>query len=211
MRIGVVEDSGFLRDALVQVLAAQPGVMVVGSAATVGEAVALAEYQRPDAVILDLRLRRGASESAYPECGLEVLAALRARDPRPKVLVFSALAEEQWLPRVIHAGADGFVSKDSSTAQLLAGLHALRSGMCALTPQQIQLLRQSRPQVTPRERDVLNCLDEGLSNRSIANRLGISEGTVRKHIENLCTRFAVHSRGQVIAAARREHLLDNEH
>lgn len=210
MQIGVVEDSGFLRDALVQVLASLPGVTVVGSAATVGEAIALAEHQRLDVVILDLRLRRGASDSAYPECGLEVLTILRACDPRPKVLVFSALAEDQWLPRVIQAGADGFVSKDSSTAQLLAGLHALCNGMCALTPQQIKLLGQHRSQVTPRERDVLRCLDEGLSNRSIADQLGISEGTVRKHIENLCARFAVHSRGQVIAAARKEHLLDSD-
>jgi DNA-binding NarL/FixJ family response regulator len=210
MRVLIVEDSGYLTDALVRLLALRPAITVVGQAASRAEALRAATAQRPDLVILDLRIKDTDDGSPNPEHGLAALRDLQHLDPAPRVLAFTSLSEQHWLRAVAQAGAIGFVSKDLSSAAINTALDSIVAGMAAFTPAQMQLLRAPAITLSRREQDVLALLAEGLSNQAIGERLGISAGTARKHVERLCVAFNAHSRGQVVAMARHERLLPPE-
>jgi DNA-binding NarL/FixJ family response regulator len=210
MRVLIVEDSGYLTDSLMHLLAPLPVLTVAGQAASRLEALRAAAALRPDLVILDLRIKDTCDGLPNAEHGLATLRDLQHLDIPPRVLVFTSLSEQQWLRVVAQAGALGFVSKDDSSAAIIAALQSMAGGMAAFTPAQLRTLRAPAVTLSRREQEVLILLAEGLSNQAIAERLGISVGTARKHVEGLCAAFSVHSRGQVVAAARRERLLPSE-
>lgn len=207
MRVLIVEDSGFMADALIQLISTIPDVTVVGQAVNQADAVALGIALQPDLVILDLQIKNSPYGESSPDHGLATLYELRSLERPPEVMVFSHMPEQPWLRTVAQAGAAGFISKDSSTTVIAAALQAIGAGMRAFTPAQMQILQQPKIALSRREREVLSLLADGLSNQDIATRLGISIGTARKHVENLCTAFGVNSRLQVVAAARRAGLL----
>lgn len=208
--IGVltVDDSSYMAQAFQHVLALLPGFELLGHAASRAEALALAARLTPALVVLDLRIPAEAGAPPDPEQGLATLQALFARHPTLSVLVLSSLPETPWLRLVAHAGALGFVSKDTSTEMLITALQAVASGLPAFTRAQLTLLRApAQTALSPRERAVLLLLAEGASNQVIAERLGISIGTVRKHVERVCNVFGASSRGQAVAAARSQGVL----
>jgi DNA-binding NarL/FixJ family response regulator len=210
MRVLIVEDSGYLTDSLMQLLGLLPALTVVGQATSRAEALRAASAQRPDLVILDLRIKDTADGLPNAEHGLATLRDLQHLEPSPRVLVLTSLPEQHWLRPMAQAGALGFVSKDDCSAAIITALQALAAGMAAFTPAQLQILRAPAITLSRREQEVLILLAEGLSNQALGERLGISVGTVRKHVEGLGAAFDVHSRGQVVAAARRERLLPSE-
>lgn len=204
MRVLIVEDGGFITDALLSLLGLLPEITVVGTVTNASDAIEATCRTRPDLVILDMRIGAAPDQGLPAEKhGLTALRRLQAVKPAPRVLVFSSLPEHPWLHIIAEAGALGFVHKDESSAALITAIQSLRSGGVAFTSSQLRLLQQPRLMLSKREREVLLLLEEGLGNKEIADRLGISAGTVRKHVENLCNLFGVHSRGQVVAAARR--------
>jgi len=210
MRVLIVEDSGYMTDSLRRLLGLLPTMTIVGQAASWDEAVSAATALKPELVILDLKIKDTPTGATAPEHGLTTLQALRGLVPAPQVLVLSSMPEQPWLRLVAQAGAIGFVSKDSSSEAIIAALQAISAGMAAFTPAQLHILQQPRMTLSKREQEVLSLLAEGLSDEEIGQRLGIATGTVRKHVEHLRTTFGVSSRGQVVAAARREQLLPSE-
>lgn len=206
-RVLIVEDGGFTADALRSLLELLPDLTVVGAVTNCAEALAAARETQPQLVLLDLRIKDTPIGTLSSDHGLAALSGLMQLEPAPRVLVLTSLPEQPWLHIVARAGALGFVSKDASSAAIVVAVRSLCAGGVAFTSAQLQLLQQRAPRLSKREREVLALLTEGLSNQQIAETLGISAGTARKHVENLCSVFGVHSRGQVVAAARRQGLL----
>lgn len=194
--------------ALAHLLGTLAGLTVVGQAADRAGAIHAAMSLHPELVILDLRIRDADNGPPSPDHGLATLRELVRLAVPPRVLVFSSLPETTWLRVVARAGAVGFMSKDTSTEVIITALQAICAGMSAFTTAQLQSMEAiSSIDLSPREREVLQLLAEGLGNQEIADRLTISAGTVRKHVERLCAAFGAHSRGQVVAVARREGML----
>ncbi len=207
MRVLIVEDSGYLAEALTRLLEMISGFTIVGRASNMAEAISLAVMTKPDLTVLDLQIKDTPYGDSKPDYGVATLRELQQLNPKPKVMVLSAMPEYPWLQIVAQEGAIGFVSKDSDSQEIIAALESVSAGRLAFTPAQWREIQLQPLPLSQREREVLRLLDEGLSNQDIADRLHISVGTVRKHVEHLRDRFGVKNRGQVVAAARRERLL----
>ena len=212
MHILIADDHALFRDGLRSLLEAH-GVMVVAEARTGREAVALARNHGPDIVLMDL---------AMPEVdGLAATRLISAELPEIKVVVLTASEQDADLFEAVKSGAQGFLPKDLEAAQLFALLDGVMRGEPALTPTLARkvLAEFARPaakqpdapspELTDREQDVLQLLVTGVtSNRELAERLFVSENTVKYHLRNILDKLHVQSRAQVIAYALRHNLVD---
>ena len=204
IRVLIADDHAVVREGIRHVLGQDDGFAIVGEAANGAEAVELAERLGPDVVVLDLSMP-GMS-------GLEAAARIRAESPGTRVLVLSIHDHEEYVVQSVRAGAQGYLRKDSSPAQLRGAVRAVHAGGsffgAAATQALSSALRQDGEpqgrlaQLTAREREVLIEIARGRSNKEIAAQLGISVRTVESHREALMkklelrgaaalTRFAV--------------------
>jgi len=197
----VAEDHTVVRTGLLQLLGGLDEFEVVGAAAGGNEAVALAERQRPDVVLMDLQM---------PDLdGIEATRRIRATDPRVNVVVLTAFSDRERILDAIDAGAVGYLLKDAEPDELIRGLEAAARGESPLAPKAAQALvaartqEQSDPELTRREREVLALLADGLPNKLIARRLDISEKTVKAHLTNIFQRIGVSDRTQAALWAER--------
>ena len=197
----VVDDHPLFRKGVVQLLAMEPSIEVVGEAGDRAGALALAERHDPDLILLDLNLKA--------ENGLDILAALKSDDPSRRVVMLTVSDAAEDLIGAIRAGADGYLLKDMEPEQLLDRVRASLAGEMvigeALAARLAGALRQEAQDsargvrrdlaaLTERERDVLRCLAEGQSNKRIARALSITEGTVKVHVKNLLKKLSFRSR-----------------
>jgi len=197
----VVDDHPLFRKGVVQLLAMEPSIEVVGEAGNRAQALALAERHDPDLILLDLNLKA--------ESGLDILAALKADDPSRRVVMLTVSDAAEDLIGAIRAGADGYLLKDMEPEQLLDRVRASLAGETvigeALAARLASALRQEAQDLasgvkrdlallTEREREVLRCLADGQSNKRIARTLSITEGTVKVHVKNLLKKLSFRSR-----------------
>jgi two-component system nitrate/nitrite response regulator NarL len=197
----VVDDHPLFRKGVVQLLAMEPSIEVVGEAGNRTQALALVQQHEPDLILLDLNLKA--------ESGLDVLAALKADDPSRRVVMLTVSDAAEDLIGAIRAGADGYLLKDMEPEQLLDMVRAALAGETvigeALAARLAAALRQEAQDsaagarrdlalLTEREQEVLRCLAEGLSNKRIARALSITEGTVKVHVKNLLKKLSFRSR-----------------
>lgn len=220
MRVLLADDHGLFRDGLRSLLEAR-GVDVVGEARNGREAVDLVRRLRPDVVLMDL---------AMPELnGLDATRLLTAEFPDVKVIVVTASEEDSSLFEAIKSGAQGYIFKNLEAAQFFGLLEGVMRGEPALTPRLARKLlsefarpsptsspRDRQPdELTPREYDVLQFLVQGVtSNKELAERLFVSENTVKYHLRNILDKLHLQNRAQVIAYAVRHGLVrpgDGEH
>jgi DNA-binding NarL/FixJ family response regulator len=205
IRVVVVDDHELFRSGLILMLE-QRGIAVVGAAAT-GEA-ALAEVERvlPDVVLMDLNLP-GMS-------GIEAIGLLSSAHPEVCVVALTAMADEASLIDAILAGASGYLMKDASFDEIVAGVEAAGRGESPLTPRLAgALLRRirsrrgeigaPRPQLTEREHEVLELMIDGRDNVEIAKRLYISQSTVKNHVSRILTKLDAENRVQAAVRAVR--------
>jgi len=198
IRVLVVDDHAVVREGLPHVLGQAEGFLVVGEAATGDEALALAAEQQPDVVLLDLSMP-GMS-------GLEVAAALHTRWPAMRVLVLSMHEQDEYVLAAVRGGAHGYILKDAGPAELRDAIRAVHGGAGYFSPTVAGRLsaavrgevRGDAPaerlaRLTPREREVLTLVADGLTNREIAARLGISPRTVESHRESLMKKLSLRS------------------
>ncbi|CAM4043866.1 response regulator transcription factor [Kibdelosporangium persicum] len=190
IRVVVVDDQALVREGLAMVLGAQPDISVVAQCAS-GEQLLARALDDVDVVLLDLYMP-GMD-------GFEVLRQLSV-----KALLLTTIGRDRDIRQALALGAAGFVLKDSTGAELAAAVRAVHSGMTVISPAAATTL-SGRPALTPRERDVLAMLGQGLSNRDIATRLGLAERTVKVHVGNVLAKLGVPSRTQ--AALRAEAVL----
>lgn len=201
IRVVLAEDHAVVRTGLVQLLGGVDGVEVVGVAAGGEEAVTLAAEQNPDVVLMDLEM---------PDLdGIEATRRIRAADGAVNVVVLTAFSDRQRILDAIDAGAVGYLLKDSEPEELVRGLQAAARGESPLAPKAAQALvaaradQQHPPELTPREREVLDLLADGLPNKLIARRLEISEKTVKAHLTSIFQRIGVTDRTQAALWAQR--------
>ena len=201
IRVVIADDHKVVRVGLEQLLQTFDDVEFLGSGAGGEQAVALCEQHRPDVLLLDLSM---------PDLdGIEVTKRLRDSSPDTKVVVFTSFSDRERIVQALDAGAVGYLLKDAEPEELHAAVQAASRGEAPLTPRAAAALlahRRDRPvevELTPREREVLGLVVDGLANKQIARRMGISEKTVKGHLTNLFQRIGVADRTQAALWAER--------
>ena len=204
-RVLLADDHTLVRAGVRRILEAHAGFRVVGEVAD-GQA-ALAELARRPADILILDLSMPGMD------GFETLRRVREVAPAIKVLVLSMHADPEYVARAVREGADGYLLKDSAVADLVSAIEAVRDGGTYHSPEAqrglTEAVRGHAPldELTPREREVLQAIAEGLQTRDIARRLAIGERTVETHRANLMRKLAVRSVAQLVRIAIRAGLV----
>ncbi len=204
VRIVIADDHGVVRDGLTALLEEEPGWTVVGTAADGQEALELIRRLRPDLALLDITMP-GMS-------GLEV-ARIAARElPQVRILILTMHEEEAFFFEALRAGAAGYVLKGAGSEELLSALHAVLEGGVYLPPKLAALLVQDYLEgpreggtdpLTPREREIVRLIAQGLTNRQIAERLVLSLNTVKTHRLNIYRKLGLQSRSELVAYALR--------
>jgi DNA-binding NarL/FixJ family response regulator len=195
IRVLVADDHPVVLEGLAAILRAEEGVEVAATAGGGEEAIALYARERPDVVLLDLRMP--------DRDGLEVIAALRGADPGARILVLTSFDDDEDVYRALAAGAAGYLLKDAPPAELVRALTTVAAGGRAIPPAVAARLadRLGVSELTPRELEVLAAMARGDGNREIARRLKIGEGTVKGHVSNVLSKLGVETRTQAVAAA----------
>ncbi|WP_316525954.1 response regulator transcription factor [Kitasatospora brasiliensis] len=192
LRVVLAEDSVILRDGMVELLTAR-GCVVVATAGTAPELVAAVTEHRPDVAVVDIRM-----PPSHTDEGIRAAVEIRAALPEVGILVFSQHVETAWAARLLADGAAGvgYLLKErvARTSEFVDALHRVAAGGAALDPEIVNALlhggRRSRVDaLTPREREVLELMAQGHSNRSIASLLVVSERAVEKHVAAVFGKF----------------------
>ena len=204
----LVDDHELIRQGLRRAFERDAEFQVVGEAGSVSEATRLAGALRPDVVVIDVRLPDGS--------GLELARGLRAAREDVGLVVLTMYAGDDQLFAALDAGASAFVPKSAPSDDVVAAArHAAvkpSSFVAADLAEAMQRrLHPTGPQLTRREREVLDLLAEGLGVSSIARKLYISESTTKTHVSKLYDKLGAINRAQAIMAAVRAGLLDNSH
>jgi DNA-binding NarL/FixJ family response regulator len=208
IRVVVADDQDAVRAGLAMILNGAPDVEVVAQAADGAEALALCRQLRPDVAVLDVRMPRLDGISATREIVAERLA---------DVLVLTTFDLDEYVFGALRAGAAGFLLKDTDADGLVEAVRTVARGdgiiapavtrrlitaFAATAPGAPAALRAAVDSLTPRERDVLACLGQGLSNQQIAERLEMAESTTKTHVSRILTKLGLRSRVQAAILAQ---------
>ena len=212
IRILLADDHGVVRKGLRFLIERQPGMEVVGEAQDGREAVRLAEELDPKIIIMDI---------AMPKLnGIAATAQIVKRDPGIGVIILSMHSDEGYLVRILAAGARGYLLKDSAELDLIQAIQTVALGKPFFSPQIAQTLledylrqlqqrglQDSYDLLTDREKEVLQLLAEGKSNKEAASLLGLSVYTVETHRANLMQRLNLHSTAEIVLYAVRKRII----
>ena len=213
IRVLIADDQTLIREGLETLLGLSPGIEVVGSAADGEEAVRLVAERSPDVVLMDLRM---------PRCdGVEATRRITKEYPASRVVVLTTYADDESVFGALEAGALGYLTKDADAQEIQRAIRTVHAGEALLDPSvQLRLIRGLRGQETPKKRpaapddltqrevEVLRLIAGGFSNAEIAQRLFISEATVKTHINNIFSKAGLRDRAQAVVYAIRNGLTE---
>jgi DNA-binding NarL/FixJ family response regulator len=199
----IVDDHEVVREGLRLSLSRAPHIRVVGEASDGASAVELAERRKPDVVIMDVRMP-GMD-------GLEATKLLAERAPTTKVLIFTAYSERSLLGRGLESGAKGYILKEAPHETLVRAIERVANGDGYVDPALMPAFLTGKDQgemLTQREREILQLLADGMSNADVAQRLFISQETVKSHVRHILTKLEADTRTHAVAIALREAIID---
>ncbi len=200
IRVLLADDHPVVRRGVAELLGAADDIEVVGAAVDGEEAVALAAEHRPDVVLMDISMPRLD--------GIEATRGVLSAWPDAKVVALTSFDDRERILAALDAGAVGYLLKDAEPEELLRGVRAAARGDSPLDPKAARALLSARSQpvvetgLTAREHEVLELVAEGLANKAIARRMGISEKTVKAHLTSVFVRIRVTDRTQAALWAR---------
>ena len=195
IRVGIVDDHPVVRDGLAAILSLQPDLKVVGEAATGREACALFDRQRPDVLLLDLKMP-GMD-------GLEVVQTLCAAHPEARIVILTTYGGDEDIFWSLKAGAKGYLLKDAPRQQILEAIRTVHAGGRYLPAAIVSKVAEHalQPELTEREREVLHRMARGESNKEIGLALSIGEGTVKTHVKAILAKLDAVSRTEAVMIA----------
>lgn len=209
IRLIIVDDHAVLRDGLKTILESEQDIQVIGEAESGDLALNLVATLKPDVVLTDINMP-GMT-------GIEVTKAIKQIDSNVKVLILTMHSHQEYLMAAIKEGADGYLLKDAPSDHVIEAIRTVHAGESVIHPSLTkklmnyhqQQLREEKTEnmLTERERDVLICLVEGLTNKEIGERLFVSEKTVKIHVSNIFKKLNVKSRSQVVIHAMQNGLV----
>ena len=204
IRVIIVDDHPVVRDGIASVLETEADMVVGASVGSAEEMLDAVASERPDAILLDLALPGMG--------GIEAIARLRQAGA-PPVVIFSAHEDAEAMVEAVRAGARGYVVKGAPGAEIIAAIREVAAGGSyfrgAAADAIAREVRSPRDPdgLTPREREVIRLVSEGLSNKQIAQRLGIAERTAKFHVRQIMSKLGADNRAQAVALATRRRLL----
>jgi DNA-binding NarL/FixJ family response regulator len=205
MKVIICDDQAIVRDGLEMLLKLEPDIVIIGIADDGAAAVELVEKKTPDLVLMDLKM---------PVMnGVEAIRQIKAKHPEVKILVLTTYDDDEWVFDAIQAGASGYLLKDTSRDDVVKAIKGTVNGKTYVDPSIAgKVLRQASShqtqpatlitsKLTERELEVLRLIAKGLSNTDIADRLFLSEGTVRNHVSAILAKLGVADRTQAAVIA----------
>jgi DNA-binding NarL/FixJ family response regulator len=206
-RVLIADDDDLMRAGLVELLSIDPAIEIIGQASTGREAVERTRRLAPDVVLMDVRM---------PDLdGIAATRELTRADPRARILMLTIFEQDDYVFGALRAGASGFLLKRARPEELIAAVHTISRGDSLLSPSVTRrvidrMAQQPVPDLadrakvdtlTPRERDVLQQVARGLSNREIASELVVEESTIRSHMKQILMKLQLRDRVQVVIYA----------
>ncbi len=212
IRILLADDHTILREGIRSLIEDEPDMEVVGEAEDGLSVVKLADTLRPDLILMDL---------AMPLLnGLEATRQIRKNNPHAKILILTMHENEEYIRQVLAAGAMGYILKDAAARELLGAIRSIHKGEVVLSPAITRLIvtdylrwgdlatQDSSDGLTDRERQILQMIAEGYTNKQIADILSISVKTVQAHRLNLMKKLDLHDRGELIKYAIQKKIIE---
>ena len=206
-RVLIADDDNLMRAGLVELLSADSSIEIVGKASKGQEAVERTRRLDPDVVLMDVRM---------PDLdGIDATRQLTRSAPRTRVLILTTFEQDDYIFGALRAGASGFLLKRTPPEELIAAVHAVAAGDSLLSPSVTRrvidrVAQQPTPdladrakvhELTPREREVLDLVARGLSNREIARELVVEESTIRTHVKRILMKLELRDRVQIVIYA----------
>jgi DNA-binding NarL/FixJ family response regulator len=199
----IADDHEVVREGLRLALSRSPRIRVIGEATDGKSAVTLTERRRPDVVIMDLRM---------PDMdGLEATEQILSKSPDTAILIFTAYGERSLMQRGLETGARGYILKETPHETLIRAVEKVAGGDTFVDPALMAEFIAGKGQMevlTPREREILQLLADGMSNVDVAAKLFISQETVKSHVRHILAKLEADTRTQAVAIALREAMID---
>ncbi|HEY4552060.1 MAG TPA: response regulator transcription factor [Bacillaceae bacterium] len=199
IKVLLVDDHTILRDGLKSLLDLEDDITVIGECTSGQDAIEKIEALKPDVVLMDINMPN--------KNGIEVTSAVKRRFPDLKVIMLTMYSHDEYFLASIREGADGYLLKDAPSGQVVEAIRTVVKGESVIQPSMTKKLfdfhqqkrdSQSNEELTEREKEVLLCLLEGLSNKEIADKLFISDKTVKIHVSKIFKKLNVKSRSQAV-------------
>lgn len=213
IKVVLVDDHRILREGLKNLLTTDPEISIIGEAANGEEAISLLNTMEPDVILMDIGM---------PVMnGLVATKKIKEQFPYVKVLILTQYDSEEYLYTVLHAGAAGYVLKETASTELIWAIKTVNDGLAYLSPAMTQTLIQERLEqkdagskikeiLTPREQEIFKLLADGLSNNAIAEKLVISLKTVQTHRAHIMEKLNLNNRTELIKYAIRQGIITVE-
>lgn len=202
IRVLIADDHSIFRQGLATIISRDPDMMVIAQAENGQQAIDLFREHQPDVTLMDLRM---------PEVeGVEAITAIRAESKSARIIVLTTYDSDEDIYRGLHAGAKGYLLKETEPDELLSAIRAIYRGQQYIPPEVGAKLvqRLSNPVLSERELAVLRSMAQGMSNADIATALGIGEGTVKSHVNRILSKLDVNDRTQAVIVATKRGIVN---
>ncbi len=207
LKILLADDHKLIREGIGLLLKDIPNIVIVGEATNGKEAVEKANELKPDLILMDVQM---------PEMdGLEATRRVKENNPMTRVIILTVFGEEELVKEAVRSGAEGYILKDVSRGELIRAIQEVSEGKAHIHPKvarsifegYLTLTSIKKKGLTEREREILNLMSQGKTNKEIASELSLSIETIKTHIRNIFEKLEAVDRAQAVAIALRKHLL----